>query len=187
MSIYFFFITQVECCLASHKGPWGFLIKGTWTNLSQTLSFKNWRISLNILGLFFQHSHMPDTGGDELPKEILVMWPEKPSSVKEWVMREFMAQELIQWITMPAPSLKITATPFPSALMRLWSGKTARKNLGKQRALCSLSIIEPHRYEHTIDIDWIIEAGFTYQYGKVLKVLNIPIKKTKLERNQDAT
>lgn len=34
--------------------------------------------------------HVPNTGRDGLPKEIPVMWPEKASSVKEWVMRELM-------------------------------------------------------------------------------------------------
>lgn len=58
--------------------------------------------------------------------------------------------------------------------------ENSKKNLGKQRALCSLSIIELHRYEHTTGIDWIIEAAFTYWYGKVLKALKIPIKKAQL-------
>lgn len=32
------------------------------------------------------------------------------------------------------------------------AGEYSEKNLGKQRALCLLPIIEPHRYKHTIYI-----------------------------------
>lgn len=87
----------------------------------------------------------------------------KVSSVKEYVLRELMAQILIRWIAMSAPSLKITAISFP----RPWPRKMARRI----RVLCSLHTTDPYRYKRIIHIDWLIEAGFIHWYGRVILAL----------------
>ena len=58
--------------------------------------------------------------------------------------------------------LEVYSHTFPKHFDETMARENGKKNLGKQRTLCSLPITKPHRYEHTICIDWRIEAWFTY-------------------------
>lgn len=89
------------------------------------------------------------------------------------------AQVLIQWITMSVPFLKITASPFPRALMRPWPEKTARRTWGNKEPCvhCPSLSLTGMSIQYTLDNRGSVSP---IDMGKFLRPWKYLLKKAQL-------